>query len=67
VLSKIHRDEKVLQTHPPITNAIIFFHTLFAQHVSTLNCVLFRYFFTNEKYMYLFGKKALFVTWWMKY
>jgi hypothetical protein len=32
-----------LKTHPPITKAIIFFHTLFA-HVATLNWVLFRCF-----------------------
>jgi hypothetical protein len=31
-----------LQTHPPIKKAIRFFHTLFAQHVTTLNWVLFR-------------------------
>jgi hypothetical protein len=29
--------KKFLQTHPPITKAIIFFHSLFAQHVSTLH------------------------------
>jgi hypothetical protein len=34
--------KKFLQTHPPITKAIRFFHTLIAQHVSTLNWVLFR-------------------------
>jgi hypothetical protein len=30
------RTEKVLQTNPPISSAIRFFHTLLAQHVSTL-------------------------------
>jgi hypothetical protein len=37
-----------LQTHPPTTKAINFFHTLFAQHVSSLNLVLFRCFFITE-------------------
>jgi hypothetical protein len=40
--------EKFLQTQPPITKAKRFFHTLFAQHVSTLNWVLFRCSFTTE-------------------
>jgi hypothetical protein len=37
--------KKFLQTHPPITKAIRFFHTLLAKHVLTLNWVLFRCFF----------------------
>jgi hypothetical protein len=40
--------KKFLQTHSPITKAIRFFHTLFAQHVSTLNWVLFGCFFTLQ-------------------
>jgi hypothetical protein len=41
--------KKVLQTHPPIR----FFHTLFAQHVSTLNWVLLRVLLhTTEKEHY---------------
>jgi hypothetical protein len=34
--------DKILQTHLPITKAMIFFHILLAQHVSALNWVLFR-------------------------
>jgi hypothetical protein len=40
--------KKFWKTHPPITKAIIFFHTLFAQHISTLNWVLFVCYFTTE-------------------
>jgi hypothetical protein len=43
VIRKImNKMKKSLPTHPPITNAIIFFHSLFAKHVSTLSSVLFR-------------------------
>jgi hypothetical protein len=38
-----------LPTHPPITKAIRFFYTLFAQHVSTLIWVPFWCSFTTEK------------------
>jgi hypothetical protein len=31
-----------LQTHPPITKTQRVFHSLFAQHVSTLNWILYR-------------------------
>jgi hypothetical protein len=34
--------KKFLQTHPPITEAIRFFYTLFAQHLSTPTWVLLR-------------------------
>jgi hypothetical protein len=37
-----------IQELPPITKAIRFFHTLFAQHVSTLNWALFRCSFATE-------------------
>jgi hypothetical protein len=51
---RIMKMEKFLQTHPPIAKAIRFFHTLFAQHVSTLNWVLFRCSFTTRWIMNAF-------------
>jgi hypothetical protein len=45
-----------MQTHPSITKAIRFFHTLFAQQVSTLNWVLFGYSLQlNWTNMYFYG------------
>jgi hypothetical protein len=51
-----NENEKVfLQTHPPITKALRFLHTLFAQHFQPLNWVLFKCSLQLKIYTYITG------------